>query len=231
MTNLDLIIFDCDGVLVDSEMLAGTALAELLTGHGLETSLADVLDRYLGRSMAVVEQDYLARTGNPLPQDFAEQSRALLARSFADRLQPIAGIAALLDSLHLPYCLASSSGRERIDLSLQVTGLAHFFEGRIFNAAMVKRGKPAPDLFLHAARVMGVDPSRALVIEDSPAGVQAGKSAGMRVWGFVGGTHYSHLDGRTILAAAGADRVIGSMAEFAAEMARLRGPADGSFGQ
>ena len=120
----------------------------------------------------------------------------------------------VLTDLGRPYCLASSSDSERIRISLAVTRLAHFFEGRIFTAAMVERAKPAPDLFLLAAARMGAPPAQTLVVEDSINGVLAAKAAGMSVWGFTGGSHYAGRDMAPALKAAGADRVFHSMAEF-----------------
>jgi beta-phosphoglucomutase-like phosphatase (HAD superfamily) len=123
-------------------------------------------------------------------------------------------VGAVLKDLQVPHCVASSSDIERVSLSLSLTGLAPHFETRLYTSQMVKHGKPAPDLFLHAAESMRADPSRTLVIEDSVSGVTAGKAAGMTVWGFVGGSHYRSRDGRTILLEAGADRVFGRMADF-----------------
>ena len=123
-------------------------------------------------------------------------------------------VTSVLADLDRPYCLASSSDSERIRISLAVTQLAHFFEGRIFTAAMVERAKPAPDLFLLAAARMGASPAQTLVVEDSLNGVLAAKAAGMAVWGFTGGSHYAGRDMAPALKAAGADRVFHSMAEF-----------------
>ena len=131
-------------------------------------------------------------------------------------LLPMPHVIDVLTDLGRPYCLASSSDSERIRISLAVTRLAHFFEGRIFTAAMVERAKPAPDLFLLAATRMGAPPAQTLVVEDSVNGVLAAKAAGMAVWGFTGGSHYAGLDMAPALKAAGADRVFHSMAEFRA---------------
>jgi HAD superfamily hydrolase (TIGR01509 family) len=123
-------------------------------------------------------------------------------------------VAAAVKRLPVRYCLASSSERERVLFSLEVTGLADLFGDRLFTSQMVTRGKPAPDLFLLAATRMGAAPARTLVIEDSVSGVTAGKAAGMTVWGFVGGSHYAHRDGRRQLEEAGADRVFDRMADL-----------------
>jgi HAD superfamily hydrolase (TIGR01509 family) len=133
---------------------------------------------------------------------------------FAASLLPIEGVGAVLDALQLPICVASSSDLDRVVFSLAMTGLSGHFGGRLYTSQMVKRGKPAPDLFLHAAAAMGADPRRTLVIEDSVSGVRAGKAADMTVWGFVGGGHYASRDGRAMLRAAGADRVFARMSDF-----------------
>ena len=179
--------------------------------------MAEVLTRYLGRSFKAVEDDYLARTGEPLPAGFAAEERLALEAAFKAGLQPVAGIRDVLLRLEgsgHAFALASSSSLERIGQSLAITGLAPFFAGRIYSASMVRHGKPAPDLFLHVAEAMRVQAGRSLVIEDSPAGVTAGKAAGMTVWGFTGGQHHARFDGEEALRRAGADRILVSMADF-----------------
>jgi HAD superfamily hydrolase (TIGR01509 family) len=217
MLDCDLVIFDCDGVLVDSEVLSCTCLAEMLTAHGIAMSLDDVVERFLGRSFAAVPAYYRERTGRPLPESFARELRTLQRARFTAALLPMPHVAGVLASLDRPYCLASSSDGERIGISLAVTRLGHFFEGRIFSATMVERPKPAPDLFLLAAERMGVSPAATLVVEDSINGVLAGKAAGMTVWGFTGGSHYAGRDMTPALKAVGADRVFHSLAEFRAD--------------
>jgi beta-phosphoglucomutase-like phosphatase (HAD superfamily) len=123
-------------------------------------------------------------------------------------------VGAVLGRLQSPICVASSSDLDRVCFSLAQTGLSTYFGQRLYSAQMVERGKPAPDLFLHAAAAMQADPHRTLVIEDSASGVRAAKAAGMTVWGFIGGGHYASRDGRAILQAAGADRVFARMADF-----------------
>lgn len=215
--NFDLVIFDCDGVLVDSEVLSCTSLAALLTEVGLPTRAEEAMERFLGRSVTAIAEDFQARLGRPLPEDFLPRFRAdVMARMQRD-LTAIPDIAEVLTALTARgqrFCVASSSERPRLDLALSLTGLAPFFENRVFNAAMVARGKPAPDLFLHAAQALNADPARCLVIEDSLAGIQAGKAAGMIVWGFTGGSHYQNVAGAEMLAAAGADRLFKRMKEF-----------------
>ncbi|WP_426609948.1 HAD family hydrolase [Bradyrhizobium sp. McL0616] len=209
----DLIIFDCDGVLVDSELLSCRCLSEVLAEFGFQLSVAQALELFLGRSTAAIGQYYRER-GEILPDDFLPCLKARVLETFAGALQPIPGVGAVLSELKAPHCVASSSDIDRVSLSLDVTGLVSHFDGRLYTAQMVKHGKPAPDLFLYAAERMRADPSRALVIEDSVSGVLAAKAAGMNVWGFVGGSHYRARDGHAILTAAGADRVFARMSDF-----------------
>jgi HAD superfamily hydrolase (TIGR01509 family) len=149
-----------------------------------------------------------------LPADFADRHRMRLWPLFERELQAIPGVTAILDSLTCKSCVASSGRPERLKHALSLVGLYDRFQPNIFSATEVRRGKPAPDLFLYAAESMQVDPHRTLVIEDSISGVTAGKAAGMTVWGFVGGSHYQSRDGNAILRKAGADRVFERMADF-----------------
>lgn len=209
----DLIIFDCDGVLVDSELLSCRCLSEVLAEFGLQLTVDQALALFLGRSTKAIEQHY-RDLGRALSDDFLPRLKARVLETFAGALQPIPGVGAVLSELEMPRCVASSSDLDRVSLSLDVTGLAPHFGDRLYTAQMVRHGKPAPDLFLHAAQKMQADPARTLVIEDSVSGVQAAKAASMMVWGFVGGDHYRGRDGRAILSAAGADRVFARMSEF-----------------
>ena len=209
----DLIIFDCDGVLVDSELLSCRCLSEVLTEFGISLSLEQALQLFLGRSTKAIEQHY-RDLGQIVPDGFLPRLKARVQTTFASSLRPIPDVAAVVSELTMPFCVASSSDLDRVLLSLDVTGLASHFGDRLYTAQMVQHGKPAPDLFLYAAEKMDVQPSRTLVIEDSASGVQAAKAAGMMVWGFVGGGHYLSRDGRAILSAAGADRVFARMSDF-----------------
>jgi len=218
MDDVSLIIFDCDGVLVDSEVLSCGCLLELLHRNGIDIAEEAAFDMFLGRTTkSIIAQ--CQSLGRTLPRGFATSLRAYTRATFARSLKAIVGVEELLGGLTTPYCLASSSDLERVRLCLHLTGLASFFAGRIFTAQMVKRGKPAPDLFLRAASRLNVDPARTLVIEDSVSGVQAAKAAGMRVWGFVGGSHYAARDGRSLLTTAGAERVFDRMSDFDSEEA------------
>jgi HAD superfamily hydrolase (TIGR01509 family) len=214
MNQVDLVIFDCDGVLVDSEILACRCLAEALTAYRIPTSLDDVFDRFLGRSFAFVERHYEDVRGETMPEAFRQDLWKRQLAAFGSSLNTMPHIREVLDNLEQPYCLASSSDAERIRLTLAVTRLDAYFGDRIYTAAMVANGKPAPDLFLFAAGKMGAAPQHTLVVEDSVTGVTAGKAAGMTVWGFTGGSHHSMRDGKAALLAAGADRVFDSMTEF-----------------
>ena len=194
MTTPELIIFDCDGVLIDSEVISARQLIHELSGYGVDMDMAFVSRHFLGRSYPVVLQEVRDRWGVQLPERFEADYRARLLAAFERDLQLMPGIVELLTDLRLPYCLATSSSPERMRRSLQITGLSLMFSDRCFTASEVARGKPAPDLFLHAAARIGVDPAACVVIEDSLNGVRAGLAAGMRVWRFAGGSHLKGLD-------------------------------------
>lgn len=184
-----LVIFDCDGVLVDSEPLSVKVLVEQLNRKGVAIDETQAYARFLGRSLSTVAQILHDDYDHSIDAVFLEDLRHQLYDRFRRELQPVSGIADALDELKCPRCVASSSQPERIRLSLSLTGLLDRFEPHIFSASMVSRGKPEPDLFLHAARVMGAEPSACIVIEDSPAGIEAAKRAGMAVFAFIGGSH------------------------------------------
>lgn len=184
-----LIIFDCDGVLVDSEPLALRILLQMMSDAGATLLPEEAHEAFLGRSLAstcdILRRDFGVAVGD----EALERMRRDLHLAIRRDLQPMPGIAEVLGTLGRPCCVASSSQPERIRLSLQVTGLADFFGEAVFSASMVERGKPAPDLFLHAAQRMQVAPEHCMVVEDSPAGVRAALEAGMRVVAFTGGSH------------------------------------------
>lgn len=189
MTPPALVIFDCDGVLVDSEPLALAVLTETLAQAGLAMTAAEAQARFLGRSLAAVVAEARDAFGVDLSDADLSRMRERLHALFRSSLTPIAGVADAIDALPCPFCVASSSQPERIRLSLSVVGLMPRFEGRLFSATMVARGKPAPDLFLLAAARMGAAPAACVVVEDSPAGVRAARAAGMTALGFIGGGH------------------------------------------
>ena len=209
----DLVIFDCDGVLVDSELLSCQCLSEALDECGIALSLEQALQLFLGRSATAVRQYYRER-GQFIPETFLAGLKTRVLQRFRLSLQPMPGIGSLVSDLQTPFCVASSSDLDRVSLSLALTGLAPYFGNRIYTSRMVAHGKPAPDLFLHAAARMQTAPARTLVVEDSVSGVTAAKAAGMTVWGFVGGSHHRLHDGRSMLCDAGADRVFDRMADF-----------------
>lgn len=206
-----LVIFDCDGVLVDSEPIALRLLLETLAEAGLALDADVARDRFLGRSLASTREILAEDFGLTLSDAALGDMRRLLHAAFRAELRPIPGVAETLAALERPVCVASSSQPERIELSLRVTGLWRWFEGRAFSASMVARGKPAPDLFLHAAAAMGYAPADCLVVEDSPAGIAAAQAAGMRVVAFTGGSHAGSETHRRAVAALGADAVIEDM--------------------
>jgi HAD superfamily hydrolase (TIGR01509 family) len=183
-----LLIFDCDGVLVDSEALACEIDAQILTRIGLPYSAEDIARKVVGVSFKDMVARLEAEHACTLPADLGAQLDSALFAKFETDLKPIEGICETILSLPYPRCVASSSTPERIALSLRVTGLSDLFDN-IFSATQVERGKPAPDLFLHAAKSMSVNPQDCVVIEDSAAGVQGALAAGMKVIGFVGGAH------------------------------------------
>jgi HAD superfamily hydrolase (TIGR01509 family) len=213
MIEPDLIIFDCDGVLVDSEVLSCRCLSEVLAGYGINLNLDEALNLFLGRSSTAVLDHYRA-LGRSIPAQFYDELRIGVRAAFLSALCPIDGVRSVLEGLEVPHCVASSSDLDRVSFSLSLTGLAPHFGTRLYSAQMVERGKPAPDLFLYAAERMQANSRRTLVVEDSVSGITAAKAAGMTAWGFVGGSHYQSRDGKAILLGAGADRVFERMADF-----------------
>lgn len=193
-TMTDLVIFDCDGVLIDSEVISATMLIAELKGYGVEITLEYVSRNFLGRSYPTVLSEIRKTFGVALPDQFETDYRARLLAAFARDLRVMPGVRDVIENLGTPFCLATSSSPERLAQSLALSGLADLFGDRAFTASRVARGKPAPDLFLFAADQMGVAPDRCLVIEDSLIGVRAGRAAGMEVWRFTGGSHLRGLD-------------------------------------
>ncbi len=215
----ELVIFDCDGVLIDSEPLSIRADLACLAEDGIALSQDEILERYTGISMAGMLADLEARYGRALP-DFATRHRRRLEALFEAELQPVRGIEAVLDALDSKACVASSGSPERLCHALSLVGLFDRFHPDIFSAAEVAHGKPAPDLFLHAAKSLGVAPTRCVVIEDSLPGVAAAIAAGMVAIGFTGGGHCRPGDDAR-LRAQGAALVIDDMAALLPALARL----------
>lgn len=199
----DLVIFDNDGVLVDSEPLSNTLLAAYLTELGHPTTYEDSLRDYMGAAVHRVHDLVLERSGQRLPEDFDVTFHSRVFAAFERELEPVAGVVDVLEKLvagGVPYCLASSGSHERIRVGHRRTGLDRWFDDeRIFSSEDVGRGKPAPDLFLYAAERMGVAPEKCVVVEDSPLGVEAAVAAGMDVYGFTAMTPAERLSGATEL--------------------------------
>jgi HAD superfamily hydrolase (TIGR01509 family) len=182
--NYDAIIFDCDGTLVDSEQLGNQVLVDCAAELGLQLTLAEALAQFMGGRMADAVAYIEERLGRPVPKDFVDRARRRMVAAFQAELRAVEGVEPVLRGLDVPYCVASSGPRDKIELSLGLTGLLGYFEGRIFSAYEIGRWKPEPDLFLHAAETLGVAPHRCAVVEDSVPGVRAGIAAGMGVFGY-----------------------------------------------
>ncbi|MER5751340.1 HAD family hydrolase [Streptomyces sp. NPDC002088] len=199
----DLVIFDNDGVLVDSEPISNRLLAAYLTELGHPTSYEDSIRDYMGSAMHRIHDLIHERTGRRLPSDFDDVFHARVFAAFERELKPVPGVVDVLEKLAadgVRYCVASSGSHERIRVGHRTTGLDRWFdEERVFSSQDVGRGKPAPDLFLYAAERMGVAPEKCVVVEDSPLGVQAAVAAGMDVYGFTAMTPAERLAGATQL--------------------------------
>lgn len=188
--NIDLLVFDFDGVLVDSEVIANKVLAGVLTEMGYPVTPAESVVRFTGMNGRSIRKVVEVEMGRPLPEEFEATMSGRARALFETDLAPISGAAALLKTLDGARCIASNSGHAWIRRALHTTRLAPYFdETALFSAADVATGKPAPDLFLHAAATMGADSGNCVVIEDSPLGVTGGVAAGMTVLGFAGASH------------------------------------------
>jgi len=211
----DLVIFDCDGVLIDSEPIANRVLLAQLRGLGLRMTDDEVMRTYVGNTrdgcIAITER----KLGRRLPGDFAEAWDRALFEALRAELKAIEGVVEVLRGLCLPFCAASNAQPERMRVALEAAGLASYFEGRAFSAAEVPRPKPAPDLFLHAAARMGATPKRCAVVEDTPTGVRAGVAAGMTVFAYAASPY---ADIRELERAGG--RCFGSMRELPSLLAQ-----------
>lgn len=211
----DLVIFDCDGVLIDSEVISTRSTIACLGGIGYPVSEAEAFRRFVGRSYASIRTDIEQDWGRPLPPSFEADVERQTLETMASDLQPVEGAHEALSRLALPRCVASSSSVDWITSGLQKTGLLDHLAPNLFSASMVENGKPAPDIFLHAAERMGVPPARSLVLEDSQPGVRAGVAAGMTVIGFTGGSHIidkpAHARGLLDL---GAHHILKAMADL-----------------
>lgn len=188
-----LVIFDCDGVLVDSEPIANTCFARALAREGLDWSVEETMRRLMGRSMRSCVEIVEGMMGRALPPDFVDRLQADTMQAFQEApLKPVPGVVAAIDAIEsagIATCVASSGGFDKMRVTLGITGLWHRFEGRIFSSSEVQRGKPFPDLFLHAALRMDEQPFDCTVVEDSQPGIQAARAAGMRALAYVGAPH------------------------------------------
>jgi HAD superfamily hydrolase (TIGR01509 family) len=208
-----LVIFDCDGVLVDSDRIALRIQADRITALGLPTTYEDCVRDFLGIGMPATLRVLEERLGAPLPHGWDAELDDAIHDAFRRELRPVPGIVAALDAIDLPSCVASSGSHEKMRLTLGLTELRERFAGRIFSADEVKRGKPAPDLFLHAAERMGVAARDSIVVEDSPAGAAAARAAGMAALGYA-------PDGDGAALAREGAAVFTSMDELATRLAR-----------
>lgn len=207
MSKFDLVIFDCDGVLLDSELISSGANAEAYTRLGYAITRHEVVARFTGMPDEAVDAELMSEIGKPLPPGFRDDIKRDVLAKYRTELQAVEGAAALLSSLRTAKCIASSSSPAKLALGLIETEMFELVYPNIFSTKLVARGKPHPDIFLYAAQKMGASPSRCMVVEDSVAGVTAAKSAGMTCVGFTGGSHC--MDGHTErLYAAGADAVV-----------------------
>lgn len=210
-----LIIFDCDGVLVDSEVVACRVVARELGRLGFAISAEEVARRFVGRSTQDMLTTLAREQRLAIPDGFCDELLAAELNDFADELLPVPHVAATLKHINTPFCVASSSDVARIEESLRLTGLLDFFRSRIFSAQMVDRPKPFPDLFELAARSLEMPPTYCLVVEDSTVGVEAALAAGMTVFGFTGASHCDD-DRAAHLKSAGATVVFDDMARLPA---------------
>ena len=213
-TEAGLIILDCDGVLVDSEPLAMRILLDTIVEAGGSIEPAVAYETFLGKSLASICELLRREHGIDLRASDLERMRERLYATFRQELRPMPGIKQALRNLARPVCVASSSQLERMRLALATAGLSAYFDGRMFSATMVNYGKPAPDLFLYAARHMRVAPIDCIVVEDSPAGIAAARDAGMEVFGFTGGSHARSGRYRCALEANGAGLVFDDMRQL-----------------
>ena len=210
---LELLILDCDGVVVDSEPITTRVLARMLNDLGASIGIEEVAQKFTGHTFARTLELVAEFLGAPLPQDFASIYHERTFAALDAELKPVQGIETVLDQISVPYCIASNGPHVKMRKTLGLTSLLSRFEGRMFSSADVPRGKPSPDLFLFAARHFSARPSACLVVEDSASGVAAALAAGMRVYGFAGSTPEGRLQ------AAGAHKVFRRMSELPALIA------------
>jgi len=178
------VIFDCDGVLVDSELITNRIFVLMLNELGLSLSLEDMFEQFVGRSMPQCLALVAGLLRRPVPDNFVEEFQRRSTAALKSELKPVADIEIVLAALNVPFCVASSGTHEKMQTTLGITGLLPQFSGKMYSVTEVARSKPHPDVFLHAAGRQGVAPSGCAVIEDTPTGVRAGVAAGMTVFGY-----------------------------------------------
>jgi HAD superfamily hydrolase (TIGR01509 family) len=208
MRPIELVIFDCDGVLVDSELITNRVFAAMLGGLGLPVTVEYLLENFVGHSMQHCWDEVARMLGREVPEQIRHEFQLRTTAALQAEVKAVDGVEAVLDSLHVPYCVASSGNHVKMATTLGATGLLPRFGARIFSVTEVARGKPAPDIFLYAASKCGIEPSACAVVEDSPAGVTAGVGAGMRVFGYCAFTPERRLR------EAGAHHTFNSMAKL-----------------
>lgn len=213
MHGIEAVVFDCDGVLIDSEPIANEAYACTLRRHGFEVTAAALTARFTGISTPKMMAEIESAHGRPIPPTLRQEAMSMILDLYRSELKAIEGAERLLGALSLRRCVASSSETEKLRLGLACTRLDRHFGVHVYSSDLVERGKPAPDLFRYAATQLEVAPERCLVVEDSLAGVEAGIAAGMRVVGFTGGSHCDATHGER-LARAGASEVVQRMDEL-----------------
>ncbi|MEH1811709.1 MAG: HAD family hydrolase [Nostoc sp.] len=211
-TEFDLVIFDCDGVLVDSEPILNRIFAETLTEAGFPITYAEVTQKFIGKSLKTCLEIIETSYNKPLPKNFVELCKEREIAPLQQELKPVPGISEVLEQITLPKCVASNSSHRHIQMVLKLTGLLHQFDGNLYSANDVSRPKPFPDVYLYAAKQMNTNPEYCAVIEDSVPGVQAASAAGMTVFGYV-----QHSDGAA-LAAAGAKILFNDMRQLVQQL-------------
>lgn len=218
-----LIIFDCDGVLIDSEIISARVDCQILREHGYETTPEELAHRFAGFTTERIFELIGEEMGRKIPEEVLHRAQVETDRQLKEDVLPISGVEAMLDALDDPRCICSNSRPERLEVSLTRAGLWDRFRPYVFSAQAVRdgRGKPAPDVFLHAARIFETDPGEAVVIEDSVAGVTGGVAAGMRVIGFTGASHSWPGHGEALMDA-GALTVIRRLADVPKTLGALR---------
>lgn len=194
MSKYKCIIFDCDGVLVDSEPIGNQVLVDMANGYGADIDLDYAFKHFKGGSIYTCRDKIQALVNQPLSQDFIAEYRRRSYSAFKEQIQPVEGVKEVIESLSIPFCVASSGPTEKIRLNLELTGLLPYFEDNIFSCYTIEKWKPEPDVFIWAAKTMGFKPEDCVVIEDSLTGIQAAKAGGFDVFGFTAHDYNNELE-------------------------------------